>query len=282
MGTVVLVAALLLAASATPLENLPGNSAEHTSYHPEEEPGPVSPSFPDAVSQTDTEYNTADPEEKPDNDSDTIQSSSEHNTSVNNGDEPTSSDSTVSPSTKLSAEDDVTNNNTDDATTSLDNSASENWTQPASELPSTTNYASPPPDDDPNDCNIRDGANHVYQQCEFVCQMDEVETAPENATCYLNQTQTLSQLPGVRSRTEEMEKGVCINGSCIRPPSETSLSTSTTEASTGSSTTETLVSTSTTDASKTTSTATSMSIATTAAPMNTLVDENNTGYELVN
>uniref|UniRef100_A0A6M2E316 Putative gamma-aminobutyric acid gaba-a receptor subunit epsilon n=1 Tax=Amblyomma tuberculatum TaxID=48802 RepID=A0A6M2E316_9ACAR len=61
----------------------------------------------------------------------------------------------------------------------------------------------PPRDSDP-DCNIPQNETqaHVYLNCTYVCQLDEVIYLSGNESCYLGNPNSSNQ-------------GICVNGTCI-------------------------------------------------------------------
>lgn len=272
MGTIVLLGAFLLAASAnpigeisqTPSEDASGSGSQdlsvpdavsetahthHSSEVPDDDaPGSgdnnelSSPPLPEDVSATGTEEQSP---ELPNDDGSSI----DDNTTPPS---PPSPENVPAPGTEVS-NGDVMVNGTSDEPNTLNSTISTNSSGPDYELPSSTVDSKPPPDEDPNDCNITDGDNHVYLACQYLCSGDEMTMARENAPCYLNQTETKLAPLEVRSRTTTTEKGVCKNGYCVPMSTEPPMSTSTSEASTNPSTSETLASSSSETSTRTSS-----------------------------
>lgn len=146
----------------------------------------------------------------------------------------TSSVNTVSttPTTVLN-EENATNSSKDEAT-SINEAASEDPTTPNPVSSEIELHKS-----DDSDCRFTNSSNHTYVKCQFVCEMDEVELAPANSSCYLNQTTTTFGSLGGRSTLDSMETGICQDGDCVPRRTEAPTSISTTEPSTSASTTET-------------------------------------------
>lgn len=270
MGTFVCLAAFLLAASATPIEISSGDSFQDPAVHHEQDSELESHTFTNAVDSSFTEEppsdtdgdltsdNEADSGLSPSPSEDTNVTSTEQPPSDTDGDltsdneadsglPPTSSeDPNVSSTERLPSDtpsDGTSGNDVNDNPSSplSHEDASGNSTEPTPETPPSTENVTPPPDDDPNDCNFTDGKRHVYLQCEFRCSGDQMERAPENATCYLNETEATLTLPAVQNRTGKMT-GICVNGSCVPLPTEASQSTATDETSPSTSPTRTLTS----------------------------------------
>lgn len=233
MGTFVCFAAFLLAASATPIENFFNPSFQDFADDHEQGSGPESHPLPDAVSSSFTEENSdSDSDGNPDNDGNPGPSlSSSEDTSVTSTDQLPS----VTPADGTSGND-VTDM---PSSPSDDEDASPNATEPTPETPPSTENVTPPPDDDPNDCKFTDGERHVYLQCEFGCSGDQMERAPENATCYLNKTETTLLSHEVENGTGKIVTGVCLDGNCVPLSTGPSLSTATGETSPSISTTGT-------------------------------------------
>lgn len=249
MGTLVLIAAFLLAASATPVEILSGDSSddhqdqhwessvpEHTSVYDAVSAGTQGHS-PDTHSGGTSENDENDNSLSPSSSEDAAGRSTEEHPSGAVTDHSSDNDTNDGPSSPLPTQDDFPTSN-----------------EPQSELPPSTADSKPPADDDPRDCNITDGEDHVYSSCQFLCSGDEMEVARENATCYLNQTEATAAPFGVRTRMESNETGICRDGYCVPQPRAYPTSIPTTEPSTSFSSTETSMSTSTTEISTSTST----------------------------
>lgn len=274
MGSIVLFAAVLLVASANPIANYNSHSSEDAADSHTEDL-----SHPDHNSEFSTEANTAhDATEEPtssDNftgfdgepenthsgnsdggnmdgensnsentDSENAESGNADSGNANGGDTNgadadsgstlTSSVNTVSttPTTVLN-EENATNSPKDEAT-SINEAASEDPTTPNPVSSEIELHKS-----DDSDCRFTNSSNHTYVKCQFVCEMDEVELAPANSSCYLNQTTTTFGSLGGRSTLDSMETGICQDGDCVPRRTEAPTSISTTEPSTSASTTET-------------------------------------------
>lgn len=237
MGTIVLLAAFLLSASATPLEN---SLHDYIEDAPVINTGEGSDTHVDGDSTTTTDIRTEDNSENHSQESDpTIdlsQNSHEHNPDNNDEHAPTSSVSTGSTTATKPSPADNSTNNTDVITSSVATGSTVSTILEDSTPESNTSLTTPA-DADPVDCRNATEPDHIYLQCSYGCGGDEMLVALNNSKCFLNQTQTTLEFPGVRSRTGITEIGICIDGECVQSPPETSTSTSTTETPTSTSTT---------------------------------------------
>lgn len=251
MGTLVLLTAFLLAASANPIVNSPQDTV--------------------------VEASSKDPENALSTDDETQTSPVDH--TANNADEPHPSINEVPYSTENTGDTDnedaahgdghYRDGHNGDAHNGHSNSGygdnggahNEDGLTSAvgadSTTPTTTSVSNSEIElhkGDDSDCNFTDGTNHTYQKCQFLCETDEMEVAPPNASCYLNQTKTTFSSLGVRNRMDATETGICQDGECIRRPPETSTSIPTTETSSSFSAAETSTSPSETQTSTSAST----------------------------
>lgn len=217
MRTFVLLAALLLATSATPIENsFPGTSVEHT-VETDQERGP--PSLPGDASSSASDVSNQDEMVQDDNTGD----------EVYNGDITVTSVSTVSASTE--PEDQPVedgdhaggeNNNADTNNTSA--STVSPSTQPEEPEQATNSSIGPPADADPDDCRNASKPNHVYLLCSYSCEGDEMFMAVNNSRCYLNPPNLTAKYPiSVMYNSKEHHDnntGVCVEGECVGKPTE--------------------------------------------------------------
>lgn len=236
MGTFVCLAAFLLVSSATPIENFSNDPFQDPVEHREQDSELKSHTSSDVADSSFTEETPSDTDVdltldngansglSPSSSEDTNVTSTERLPSDAPSDGASGHDANDNPSSPLSH-----------------GNASANSTEPTPETPPSTENVTPPPDDDPNDCKFTDGERHIYLQCEFRCSGDQMERAPENATCYLNETEATLTLPAVQNWTGKMA-GICVNGSCVPLPTEASQSTATDETSPSTSPTRTLTS----------------------------------------
>lgn len=247
MGTFVLLAAFLLAVSATPIEHpsgpsfedtagtdaenspssLPvdvsGTGAQHNSHdtHTDGASGngdqhePSSPSSPDDASASEP----ASPQDAP-------QSSGEHETTEvdnnddgqdNNGD---ASVSTVSDSTEGSSVGETTStpvsSTSEGPTSPTTQSGADVTNETGVSVPGSSNgTVTLPPDADPTDCRNGSQPNHIFTLCEFGCEGDEMEVAPPNATCYLPLNNTDTLIAMARTAGDKRKTGRCVEGKCV-------------------------------------------------------------------
>lgn len=255
MGTLVLLTAFLLAASANPIVNSPEDTVDEASS---KDPGDVLST--DDETQMPPVDNTANNADEPHSPINEVPYSTENPGDTNNGDAANGdghyrdganedadnghSNSGYEDNRDAHNEDGLTSDSTtpttmpteDNATNSSDEAAT--WTNDTasdtSTKPSVSNSEIELHKGDDSDCNFTDGANHTYQKCQFLCETDEMQVALPNASCYLNQTKTKFSSLGVRNRMEPIETGICQDGECIPRPPETSTSISTSEPSSSS------------------------------------------------
>lgn len=126
------------------------------------------------------------------NDGQNIDDNDEQNTGNNEGQSPTSSVNTVSAtSTKFEESTQETNGT----------------------------FITPPPDDNPEDCRNASKPNHAFLQCTFLCEGDEMLTAPNHAVCFLNPDngtigKRITQMYN-HTHHNASEMGVCFDGDCV-------------------------------------------------------------------
>lgn len=273
MGTLVLLTAFLLAASANPIVNSPEDTVEEASL---KDPENVLSTDNDAElpsgDNTANNINEAYPsiDEVPDStvsngdtDNREADNGGAHYGDVHNGDADNghlnSGDVYNGDARNRNAHtDDVYNQNSGN-TDAQNEEVLTSAVGTASTTPTTTSVSNSEIElhkGDDTDCNYTNTANHTFLKCQFLCETDEMELAPANASCYLNQTKTTFSSLGVRSRMEAMQTGICQDGECIPQPPETSTSISTIEPSSSFSAAETSTSPSATQTSTSTSTTT--------------------------
>lgn len=169
MGTIVLLAAFLLAASATPVANSPGTLSEN-------------------ISDTDKQESSS---------SSTVTvSSTTHEASTGDSSKPAEQEGSTS------------------ATAVSTNSAEPDTPPQQSKEPVTT-----PGDADREDCRNGSKKNHIFLECSFLCQGDEMMMAPNHSVCYLSTANVTSEIRNLEgdSHTEHDAEhtGVCIDGQCV-------------------------------------------------------------------
>lgn len=72
-----------------------------------------------------------------------------------------------------------------------------------------------PPDSDPTDCKNGSQPGHIFRECEFVCEGDEMQVAPPNATCYLPLNVNKTPIAMARIADDNRKKGQCVDGKCV-------------------------------------------------------------------
>lgn len=209
MGTIVLLAGLLLAASANPITH-----SDNTSIEGASDTNHADVPLTDASQFSDGDNTDDNNEEKPALPGDTFQDSDVVNTANSTGDGITSSDnidSTISTKPDIPKQESNVSDTNEDAfniTGGLDpNTGKENVTEP--------------PDADPSDCKNASEPDHIFLLCTYVCGGDEMLTARNYKRCYLNQTHRATiDLPhsGVHINVEAAETGICLNGECVPTP----------------------------------------------------------------
>lgn len=200
MRTFVLLAGFFLAASATPLEKFSVDFSEDQPHQEEEVPEVGQPSFSGASSLADTEPSpaneTGDYTSETHHPIDEIQVSSEDSASNDTGDGPSPS---VSPGSTPSA-------------------------KPEEPQQETNNSLAPPLDADPEDCKNASKPNHIYLQCSYSCEGDEMFMAFEKSRCYLNPPNVTGRYPIsiLYNATVHHAKdiGVCMDGTCVQGTNE--------------------------------------------------------------
>lgn len=203
MSTVVLLTVFLLAASANPIQESSDNSTDISGSGPHNLETPQ-PSSPEEGSPTSTEDSTGN-HSKEDRPVDYLTVPTDDVTAKNTGDELTSSVSAVS---STSAKPD---------TSTLQN-----------DLLNST-----PEDADPTDCRNASERNHAYLLCTYLCQGDEMFTAPNYSVCYLHPANVTTKIPMMEEYQHAENSGsglgVCIDGQCV--PKSTDTTTASTESS---------------------------------------------------
>lgn len=205
MWTVVLLAAFLLAASATPIDNISGEKVEDTPSTNSED-GHAREHHGSDEGNTDTH---GDQGPVP---ADTLTVSTNDHTDIDGEESP-------SPHDTLSA---ATDDETDGQTKEADTSPVSTVSTPSEVEESTqeTNGSfTLPPDADPEDCRNASKPNHAFLLCSYSCQGDEMFTAPNRSVCFLN---TSMETIGNRitqeynhTQHDASVMGVCIDGQCI-------------------------------------------------------------------
>lgn len=250
MGTFVLLAAFLLVASATPIEHSSGTS-DGDILDTNSEDGQSS--LPGDGSVSDAERGSQPGDPSPEDGSQSGPSSQEggshsgHPSSEDGSQARQPSHEDDSPSGPPSHEggpassgegSSVGETTSTPVSTASEESTSPTTTQFVTDLTNETAVnitnekfpASPnetvtlPPDSDPPDCRNGSQLGHIFLQCEFECQGDQMEVAPPNATCYLYPPTAKTEL-----RYNEMdnytevnsnETGVCLEGKCVPRPTD--------------------------------------------------------------
>lgn len=265
MGTLVLLTVFLLAASANPIVNSPEDTvAEASLKDPENvlstDDDPELPPGDNTANNTNEAHPSID--EVPDSTASTGDTGNReadvHNEDADNGHLNSGDGDNGDARNGNAHTDDVYNENSGN-TDAQNEEVLTSAVGTASTTPTTTSVSNSEIElhrGDDTDCNYTNTANRTFLKCQFLCETDEMELAPANASCYLNQTKTTFSSLGVRSRMEEMETGICQDGECIPRPPETSTSISTTEPSSSFSAAETSTSPSATQTSTSTSTTT--------------------------
>lgn len=171
-----------------------------------------------------------------------MDSNDEHHADNNDGQSPTSSVNTVSSTSAKSSDEDNADNNSDDRGSPSEgssNSSEDQGVQNNGDMPkvsdstvSTTpteievstqetngSFNTLPPDGDPEDCRNASKPNHAFLQCTYMCQGDEMLTAPNDAVCFLiPRNGTIGkQITQKYNHTHHnaSEIGVCFDGDCI-------------------------------------------------------------------
>lgn len=257
MGTVLILTAFLLAASANPIEQtFDGNSIEAPAGTDEDVSGSVHHPINDSALPTTNEHYTQNHGEDKDingvsnggsGEDQTSNSDAENaspspvssvptsTTMLNTADDDEDTNTETGP-TGEPGEDQTDNNDTDNASSSSLSSVPTSTTKLQDSKQETNDTVTPPPDADPVDCRNATELHHSFMLCTYSCQGDQMFTAPDKSPCYLNETEIRLQLFGVRSRMATTSTGVCMNGNCVTPgelnETETSTTIQTTTAST--------------------------------------------------
>lgn len=252
MRTIVLLATFLLAASANPIEGHYGSTEDTANTEDVSRTGHNSEwSMVDtAANDTEGEHGSVDNRPYSSSDAGEGGSGDAGTGDAAHDDTDTSSDSSVSTSPTRDGGDTGSGNgvnggaDTEDTQTSSVNSASATPTTVEHSTQEST-YLTTPADGDPDDCKNANKPNHTFRLCSYMCDGDEMFNAPDNRSCYLNQTEATVASFGVRSTMESNATGICKDGSCVQLSMERPTSIPTTEPPTTISTTETSTSTST-------------------------------------
>lgn len=227
MGTLVLLTAFVLAASANPIVNSPEDTVDEASS---KDPGNVFST--DDETQMPPVDNTANNADEPHSPINEVPYSAQNPGDTNNGDA-----ANGDGHSRDGANEDADNGHSNSGYEDNKDAHNEDGLTSDSTTPTTTSVSNSEIElhkGDDSDCNFTDGANHTYQKCQFLCETDEMQVALPNASCYLNQTKTKFSSLGVRNRMEPIETGICQDGECIPRPPETSTSISTSEPSSSS------------------------------------------------
>lgn len=209
MGTIVVLFAFLLAASANPIEKSSHiSSAENSDTNVQD------------GSHLPNEAGLTDAAEVSDGD-DTVRQNEEQaptsvESAVNGGDdshkneeEPFSHSDTPPVSTGNGA-----TNNAGDVVSLPISSDTSIPTERPTDGDSETTIVTLPPDADPVDCRARNPKTHVYLECEYSCEGDIMEVARDNSTCLVNYTGPLTEDIGSTEQNENIT-GVCMEGRCV-------------------------------------------------------------------
>lgn len=226
MGTIVLLATCLLVVSATPIENVrdyieipPGTQSQHGSDTPTNGDSATGNGLPtqdtgghnsgEYVPQTDLSQGSDN------NDGDIINNNGGHNTVNNDGHNTDNSDG---HSMDSNDEHHADNNDGQSPTSSVNTVSSTSAKFEVSTQETNGSFNTLPPDGDPEDCRNASKPNHAFLQCTYMCQGDEMLTAPNDAVCFLNpRNGTIGkQITQKYNHTHHAsEIGVCFDGDCI-------------------------------------------------------------------
>lgn len=234
MGSIVVIVAFLLAASASPIDQSPHDSSGEFSGTNVQD---------DQHSSTDQIHSDVD---KVSGEGGMTRHDEENETSggdspVSSGDDSqTQDEETVSPSDtpSVSTGSDESNNFGMAVSTSLSTATTISTEGPIDLVTDTTNVTQPP-DADPFDCQNRNPRTHTYDMCTFGCGGDMVETAPDFSRCLLNYTGNFTE---TREPTglKENATGVCLDGTCIPKPNNVTETTPQSSTATTTTTTPTI------------------------------------------
>lgn len=205
MGTIVVIVAFLLAASANPIDdaslhtngessNTNGHDGSHSSF--------------EELPKDDSEVSHADDTAPPDEEN----GFSGGEPQVSSGDESENQDEeTASPNDtpSVSTGSDASNNSGNTVSTSVSTAT------PIS-TEDTANVTQPP-DADPYDCQNRNPLKHIYDACTFLCGGDMMGTARDYSRCLLNYTGNFTE-ESEPTGLNENATGVCFQGTCIVKP----------------------------------------------------------------
>lgn len=212
MGTIVVIVAFLLAATANPIDdashhssgeylNTIGHDGSHSS--PEELPkDDAQVSGEDTTVPHDVEHG-----------------SSSTDSPVSNGDDSHNQDEeSVSPSDtpSVSTSSDASNNSGQAVSSSVSTATPVSTERPIAVDTDPTNVTEPP-DADPYDCKNRNPRKHIYEACTFTCGGDMVATALDHSKCLLNYTGNFTET-NEPTGLKENATGVCVDGACIPKP----------------------------------------------------------------
>lgn len=215
MGMVVLLAACLLAASATPIDNVSGDYMQDTPHTTNENANDKQHDDVSAnTSHVSGEDNRDTHEERGPVLDDTLPISTDDNTDVHRHEGALPND-TLPAST-----DDDTDYMTEKPATSSVSTVSTPSTELEESTQATTKGSfTPPPDADPEDCRNASKPNHAFLLCTYSCQEDEMFTAPDHSVCFLDTdngtrgnriTQEYNQ-----THHDASKIGVCYDGQCV-------------------------------------------------------------------
>lgn len=238
MGTIVVIIAFLLAASASPIDQSSHDSSVEssgTNVHDELH------SSPDGVS-SDVGNGSGEDGTVP---HDVEHGSSSGDSTVSDGDYSQNQDeqsSSPSDTPSVSTNSDASNNSGQAVSSSV-STATPMSTEPPTDVVTDTTNVTQPPDADPYDCQNRNPQTHTYDACTFSCGGDMMAQAPDYSRCLLNYTGNFTE-NSEPAGLPENATGVCVDGMCKQMPNnvtetttQSSTATTTTTASTTSETT---------------------------------------------
>lgn len=210
MGTIVVIVAFLLAASANPIDDVSHHSSGESSDNngPDESLSSAHevPSHADEVTGEDMGQH------------DENQDASSSDPSVSSGNDSQQDEETAPPSdTPDVSSGNDSSNNAGDVVSSPEIPVTQLSTEQTIDVDTDRRNVTEPPDGDPYDCKAPKPEAHVYEACSFLCSGDMMETAPENSTCLLNYTGNFTE-QNEPTGLQENVTGVCVQGSCIKKP----------------------------------------------------------------
>lgn len=228
MGTIVVIVAFLLAASANPIDDVSHHSSGQSSDNNghDESPSSAHEVASHAAEVTGEDIGQHDEEQDP----------SSSDPSVSSGDDSQQDEETAPlyDTPDVSSGND-SSNNAGDTVSSPRSPVTEISTQQSIDVDTDTRDVTQPPDGDPFDCKAPKPETHIYDICTFLCSGDMMQTAPDNSICLLNYTGNFTE-KNEPTGLKENATGVCVGGTCIPKPTN---STETTGQSTTSTTTTT-------------------------------------------